>query len=221
MAKVLSSAWAVLAGLYRLPGQASSPPGLELALPAQTVHDLSREAEVARQTTFEFTYAQIAAAGATDRTAFNRQALFLQASTRAAVQRLGFDPTTVLGNELDVWVERVVGHLDAASTPANLSVAMAGVIQQGQEYDGVTHYVTYRSNLADTVPLAAAGDFGLSAGGLDPRAPWDLAYPFRLGPGVGSSLESLVSAGGAGGVTVNWSWLLRLVPRLVRPLGLA
>lgn len=219
--KVLSSAWRVLAGLYRLPGQTSSPPGLELDLPVQPVHDLSREAEYQRQAIFEHSFDQVILAGTTDRAAFTRPAIFLLSGAQAALGRLGLQSP----NDVDVWLDAIYGYLDPASDPAFLTVAQAGVIQGGPGFAGADAQRLFLANGTGFAAIISGGRATLSfvdAATVRHNAT-ELAeqpFPVYFSDAVGTSALVMAVATAGGAVTVRWTFVYRFVPIGVRPVRL-
>lgn len=218
LVKVLSSAWSALAPLYRLPGQDSAPPGLELGLPTQLVHDLSREAEFARQEVCEYNTSVAPAAGAVARTSITRANIFNQSTVQTAMQRLGIQSP----GEIDVWVDSIDALIPDASDPADFVLATAGMLRTGPGHAGSMCFLLWTADTVFPDALQGAGfsrQLGLSSTAVVPPRP--MPYPVRMGDGALSSLLMLAEAGAGGGVTIFFNWTLRLTPRRVRPAGLA
>lgn len=222
MVKILSSAWGALAGLYRLPGQESAPPGLELGLPVQPVHDLSRQAEFVRQVVVEVSLTQLATAGTVDTTAQTWAGLYTNAQLIKGLAQLG-----LTRDATSLWYLGVQGFLDDASSVANLDLWTAYLIQQNTLLNGTQYRLSAIANTA--IPAAtAAHDLPLAydASGADtfPTSIYSLeqfSRPQLISPEPGSGFIFRLDAGAGGNVTVNFILQLLLTPKGVRPIGLA
>jgi len=194
----LSRALAALAGIYRFPGTHSAPNSVELSLPVQIVHDVSREAELA---TGFFANAAVTL-GPTDglgtvaRASTTRLAFLQDTIPAQLLAEHGYSPADV-----DVWVYGYWAIIAAADS-GDFGHARVGVTI-GTPIGGGNSRVLASYTIVDGQAIVAGGTLMLVQGSgtvNQPGQPWgDFVFPFLLpdDPESAFLMEGADDAGGA------------------------
>lgn len=199
--KYLTRALSALRSVYRFPGQLMAPPGVELELPLQLVHDVGRIAEnesAARVVTGSPIV--IGAGNTTVRASIGPGGIL---ATLLAARPGEFDWTL---RDVDIWLVRLSALAD---TPANFGSANYGLVIGGFSF------LLARWDTALGAPLVAGLDTPCLRGSTSSRAVPELDMPSRVPIDATIAFMASTGAGGAATITVIQEYVI--VPRGVTP----